>query len=230
MTAEKRTIVVEQVVLWLATLLAIRMVVTAWELGLHEAVLALVPVLFMYVPVWYCTRKDLDPDAYHLGLPGIRDSAWWRALRLNLVFVAVVGPLFLVGYHYWQTLVMGIHYRGTWPSQPLMLMGYHLFFVAIPEEMYYRGFMQTRLDQVWEPRWRILGATLGPGWLLTCVLFAFGHSLVVFQWWHVAIIFPSLAFGWMRARTDDVLAGALFHALCNISVGFLDTLYGIVAP
>jgi hypothetical protein len=225
-----RAILVEQVLLWLGTLLAIRAVVSLWEMGVHEAILALVPVLFMYVPDWWCTRRGLDPDTYHLGLPGLRDPAWGRALKLNAVFIGIVAGPFLLGYHLWQTAVMGFGYQGTWPSQPLMLMGYHLFFVAIPEEMYYRGFMQTRMDQVWTPRWRILGATLGPGWLVTCVLFAFGHSIVQVQWWHVAIIFPSLAFGWMRARTDDVIAGALFHAVCNIAVGFLDTLYGIVQP
>lgn len=230
MSRERRAILAEQVVLWLVTLLLIRAVVTLWEVGVHEVVLAAVPVLFMYVPVLYCQWRGLDPDAFPLALPRLRDTVWRQALALNAVFIGIVGVPFVVLYHYWQTLAFGFSYQGTWPSQPLMLMGYHLFFVAIPEEMYYRGFMQSRLDAVWEPRWRIAGAMLGPGWLVTCVLFAFGHSLVVFQWWHVAIIIPSLAFGWMRARTDDIVAGALFHAWCNITVGFLDTLYGIVPP
>ena len=69
-----------------------------------------------------------------------------------------------------------------------------------------------------------------PGWLLTCVLFAFGHSIVIFQWWHFAIFFPALVFGWMRARTGGVIAGALFHAWCNVTVNVLDALYGVVHP
>ena len=66
--------------------------------------------------------------------------------------------------------------------------------------------------------------------LWTCLLFAFGHSLVIFQWWHVFIIIPSLAFGWLRERTDGIVAGAFFHAWCNVAVTTLDTLYGIVPP
>jgi hypothetical protein len=61
-------------------------------------------------------------------------------------------------------------------------------------------------------------------------LFAFGHSLVQVQWWHFAIFFPSLVFGWMRARSGGVLAGAFFHAWANVTVHTLDTLYGIVPP
>jgi membrane protease YdiL (CAAX protease family) len=105
-----------------------------------------------------------------------------------------------------------------------------VFFVAIPEEFFYRGYMQSRLDELWTPKWRVLGADLGPGWLLTCLVFAFGHSVVVFQWWHFAIFFPALIFGWLRARTNGVIAGALFHAACNVTVNILDSLYGVVHP
>jgi hypothetical protein len=135
-----------------------------------------------------------------------------------------------VGYHYYQTLLFGHTYEGIWPSEPVRIIGYHLFMAAIPEEFFYRGYIQTRLDEVFPTRWRIFGTDLGWGWLITCVLFAFGHSVVLFQWWHFAIFIPSLAFGWMRARTGGVIAGALFHAWCNIIVTTLDTLYGIVPP
>src|SRR5690606_1514339 len=121
----------------------------------------------------------------------------------------IIGALvipWLVAYHLWQTRVFGFELQWTWPSSTLMLIGYHLFFVAIPEEFFYRGYLQTRLDEIWRPRWELWGAKLGPGWLLTCLLFAFGHSLVQFQWWHFAIFFPSLVFGWMRARTGGVVA------------------------
>lgn len=225
-----RAILIEQVVLWLVTLLAIRGVVALHDAGIHEVILALVPVLFMYVPVVYLRRRGEDPDALPLALPRLKDPVWREALLLNAVFIGIIALPFVGLYHGWQTLVMGTAYEGTWPSQPLMLMGYHLFFVAIPEEMYYRGFMQSRLEQVWDRRWNVFGVAMGPGWLLTCVLFAFGHSIVILQWWHFAIIVPSLAFGWMRSKTNDVVAGALFHAWCNITVGFLDTLYGVVPP
>jgi uncharacterized protein len=219
-------------VLWLVVLVLIRIVVMLVDAGLPEIFLAAVPILFMYAPVWLCNYREVDSyDRYPLALPALSDRAtWWRAIRLNVVVIGVISIPFLALYHYWQTLVFGFEPVGLLPSEPLKLIGYHLFFVAIPEEFFYRGYIQSRLDEAWSPRWKILGATLGPGWLVTCVVFAFGHSLVQFQWWHFAIIIPSLAFGWMRARTGNIVAGAFFHAWCNITVSTLDTWYGILPP
>src|SRR5690606_7880273 len=152
-----------------------------------------VPVLFMYTPLVVCRLRGIDADRYPIALPSPRDRATWgAALRLNAVVVgAILGP-WLVGYHLWQTRVMGHDYVGTWPASVALLVGYHLFFVAIPEEFFYRGYLQSRLDELWAPRWRVLGAQVGPGLLVTSLIFAFGHSLVFFQWWHFAIFFPSL--------------------------------------
>lgn len=222
----------EIVLLWLGTLLLIRFVVGAVTgFGLPDLLLVLVPVLFMYTPLAVCRWRGVDPDRYPLALPAFRDGrAWKRALLLALAVVGVVAVPWGVAYHLWQTLLFGFEPSLTLPSSMLTLIGYHLFFVAIPEEMFYRGYLQSRLDELWPPRWRILGARLGPGWLLTCVLFAFGHSIVHFQWWHFAIVGPSLLFGWMRARSGGIVAGALFHAWCNVAVTTLDTAYGILPP
>jgi membrane protease YdiL (CAAX protease family) len=236
------------------TLLVIRVTVAAFAEVLWGLPLALIPILFMWAPVWVLEHRGVDPDRYPLAIPAWAErEVWGEALRLSgLVIVAVAVPYVLV-YHLWQTSLFpsilqqlceadvpgtcaearraaGFAPQWRLPAEPWKLVGYHLFFVAIPEELFYRGYMQSRLDEVWAPRWRVFGATLGPGWLVTCVVFAAGHSLVVFQWWHFAIIVPSLVFGWMRARTGDVMAGAFFHAWCNVSVAFLDTAYGVVVP
>lgn len=221
----------EILALWLGTLLLIRLCVfLVQSAGLHELVLAAVPILFMYAPVVVCRLRGVDSWSYPLHIPAFSDrEAWWTAVRFAGTAVAVIIVPWLGLYHGWQTL-LGRQFEGTPPPDVWMLLAYHVFFVAIPEEFFYRGYMQTRLDELWAPRWRVFGADLGPGFLLTTVLFAFGHSLVVFQWWHFAIIFPALVFGWMRARTNGVLAGALFHAWCNVTVNILDSLYGVIHP
>lgn len=226
---DRRTVVGEVLALWLVTLIVVRLWLSLVE-GQHDLLKALVPILFMYVPVAACWFRGVDSYAYPLYLPRFSDTEVWReAFLLNAVIIGVTVLPYLVGYHYWTTLVMGGRFGdGDLPPSIAMLIGYHLFFVAIPEEFFYRGYVQTRLDEVFRPKWRILGADLGWGWLITCVIFAFGHSVVVFQWWHFAIIFPSLVFGWLRARTGGVVAGAMFHAWCNVTVNILDHLYGLV--
>ncbi len=229
---DRRTVLGEIFVLWLVTLIVVRVWLSVVDAALPEIFKTLVPILFMYVPVFACWLRGVDSYSYPLYLPRFRDTpVWMEAFKYNAVIIGAVTIPFLVGYHYWTTYVMGGEWlRGGLPSSGvLVLIGYHLFFVAIPEEFFYRGYVQTRLDEVFRPKWRIFGADLGWGWLITCVIFAFGHSLVLFQWWHFAIIFPSLVFGWLRARTGGVLAGALFHAWCNVTVSVLDNLYGLVS-
>lgn len=113
------------------------------------------------------------------------------------------------------------------PDDFLTLVAYQIFFVAIPEEFFYRGYLQTRLNEVHPRRWAVLGARLGVGAVVANLLFAFGHSVVQLQWWHFATFFPGLLFAWARERTGGVVPGALFHAFCNVSVITLDSLYGV---
>lgn len=250
MAAGRGSRVAEVLVTFLVTLLLIRLIVALGAGVLWDLPLALVPILFMWGPVWVLRWRGADPDHYPLALPSFADGAVWRRdIGLGLVVSVLITLPFLGLYHLWQVHLFPEVLRWVcswglieacraallqpwpawrWPPEPWLLVAYHLFFVAVPEELFYRGYMQSRLDEVWPPRWRIAGATLGPGWLLTCVIFALGHSLVVFQWWHLAIVAPSLIFGWMRARTGGIIAGAVFHAWCNILVAHLDVIYGIV--
>jgi len=241
----------EVVVLWLITLAAIRLVVDVFSGTSAELMLALVPILFIYTPVWLCKIRGVHPDLYPIALPPFRDPEWGESFRLAAVVIAVVFIPWIIGYHLYQTLLVpelvgmacdlgvrqacALPVAEPWPawrlpSEPARLVAYHVFFVALPEEFFYRGYLQTRLDEAFGVKWRLLGADVGWGWVITCLIFAFGHSIVVVQWWHFAIFFPSLVFGWMRARTGGVVAGALFHAFCNVAVNFLDTAYGIVPP
>lgn len=226
--AERRRVYIEITLLWLVTLLAIRGVLAVQAMGLPDWTLALVPFLFIYAPVGLCRWRGVDSYAYRLAIPDFSDRAAWSdaLVRVGRLIALIVVP-WLVGYHLYQTLIFDKHPAWRIPHDALLLAPYHLFFVALPEEFFYRGYLQTRLNEVHARRFVLFGASFGWSLPITCVYFAFGHSLVQFQWWHFAIVFPSLAFGWLRERTGGPLAGALFHAWCNVCVVFLDTAYGI---
>lgn len=197
-------------------------------LGLPDWVRAAVPLLFMYAPVVLCRLRNADSWAYRLSIPALRDGPAWReVLALNLRVLLLIAPPFLVGYHYWHSLLFDRTPGHGLPPQPWLEIAHHLFFVAVPEEFFYRGYFQTRLNEVWARRWVIFGTPMGWGAVIACAFFAFGHSLVTFQWWHFATFFPGLVFAWMRERTGGVMAGALFHAICNVGVVYLDYWYGI---
>ena len=224
----RKRVLGELTLLWLATLLAIRAVVVAQTMGLPDWTLALVPFLFIYAPVLLCHLRKVDSYGYRLAIPDFGDRAAW-ALALTLVgkVIAVILVPWVVGYHYYQTVLFHAHPAWRIPHDVWLLAPYHLFFVALPEEFFYRGYFQTRLNEVFPRKFLILGTPLGFGLPIACLYFAFGHSLVSFQWWHFATFFPGLAFGLLREKTGGPLAGALFHAWCNVCVVLLDTAYGI---
>ena len=101
----------------------------------------------------------------------------------------------------------------------------HLLVVALPEEYFYRGYLQTRLHDLLghsdtdQPR-TFLGFSHA-NWL-TSALFALGHVLIpiggVFSLARGAVFFPSLIFGWLRDRTGSIIAPIIFHAAANMMV------------
>ena len=221
----------ELVGLWLVTLLLIRAVVFAREgLGAPDFVLAAVPLLFIYAPVLLCRWRGVDSWGYRLSIPAFRDlAAWGSALRGSALGCVVLLVPFVGLYHLYQGALFD---RGPWsgglPDSLLILVAHQIFFVALPEEFFYRGYFQTRLNEVFPRKWLIFGTPMGWGAVIATLLFAFGHSLVVLQWWHFATFFPGLVFAWYRERTGGVVTGAFFHAACNILVAVLDSVYGVI--
>ena len=151
-------ILVEVIGLWLVTLLGISAVVAVERAGAPNFVLIGVPILFMYAPVWSCRLRGADPWDYPMALPDWpwrNPKEWGAAFAWGLGFAAVIVGPFLLGYHVWQTELvpmvqeaLGVRLyasapalQWTWPSQPWRLVLSHFFFVAIPEEMFYRGYV-----------------------------------------------------------------------------------------
>jgi membrane protease YdiL (CAAX protease family) len=149
-----------------------------------------------------------------------RAVAWAAALAL-----VTFAPFFL-GWRWWW------HATGRFHLDPLRWDALNdafgqLVIIALPEEAFYRGYLQSRLDDVWTPRWRVLGAALGPGVVAGAVLFAVGHFATIREPARFAVFFPALVFGWLRARTGGVGASMAFHALCNIFSEALGRGYGV---
>ena len=57
--------------------------------------------------------------------------------------------------------------------------------------------------------------------------FALGHLATVHSPARLAVFFPSLLFGWLRARTRGIGASCLFHAMCNVFSEVLGKGYGL---
>jgi hypothetical protein len=104
-----------------------------------------------------------------------------------------------------------------------------IFVIALPEEAFYRGYLQSRLDEAWGTRLDCLGARVGPALLASAAIFAVGHVATVHALARLAVFFPALLFGWLRARTGGIGASVFFHAFCNLYSEALGSAYGVYA-
>lgn len=176
-------------------------------------------VLFLYVPALLLWRRHRELERYGLRLPPLR-----RGLLLWGLLCLTVLPLFSLGYVVYIRAVCGHLPRWlVWclalpspalrlPPQLLMTALSQLIVVALPEEFFFRGYLQGRLADIWPERWAVPAAAL---------LFALGHYLVTFEPAALAVFFPGLLFGLLRAHTGSILAGTLFHATCNLLIDVL---------
>ncbi len=191
---------------------------------------------FLAVTYGLVLRKDDDAYTAHYGLSFgglfdpeplsltrmLRESA--LALLWALGMAAIFLPPFWRGFTWWWHVRTPFH--GARLASLSTEFSGQLLVIALPEEAFFRGYLQSALDDAWPPRWRVLGAQLGPSILLTSALFAAGHLCTELDAGRLAVFFPSLVFGWLRARTRGVGAGIVFHALCNLFASYLGQSYG----
>ncbi len=146
-------------------------------------------------------------SADRLVLRSDRDIPWRLGMAASL---RPAGPLVLD--------------RSPWWLIEILLI--HLVMVALPEEVFYRGFVQTRLAPLFRRRARLLGASVGPHVVVASALFALSHLVTIAHPYRLAVFFPGLLFGWLRERTGGVLAPALLHAASNVLLEFLVRFHG----
>lgn len=177
-------------------------------------------VAFLYLPL--AAMRGTGEDARDYGVTLAR---WRTDVLLALGLFLLVAPLFVLGYRAWLGWLLSQTRSGAPPGlafHPRLPADFgwsnvvdELFVTALPEEFFYRGWLQARLKRVWPGGAHLAGVVVGPAFLLTAALFAVGH-LAIFQASRLAVFFPALLFGWLRERTGTVVGSTLFHAACNI--------------
>ena len=188
--------------------------------------------------VWRGDDQRVEASGLALGglvLPGridlgrlarsLAQSLRWAALLAAITFV----PFFFGWRSFWHPKgSFALHVNAL---EVLNEVFGQLVIIALPEEAFYRGYLQSRLDEAlpgfgWRidrttgelvpKRLRIFGGSVGPALLVTSLIFALGHFATIREPARLAVFFPSLLFGWLRYRTKGVGAGIAFHAMCNV--------------
>ncbi|MBX3250846.1 MAG: CPBP family intramembrane metalloprotease [Myxococcales bacterium] len=148
-----------------------------------------------------------------------------REIGVALGLAAVIFPPFAVGFYLWHGAAHPFVFNP--PPDFASFVAAQLVVVGLPEEAFFRGFVQTRLHDAWPPRPRWLprwmrregqqGVPLHLGALiLQAALFALVHVFAEPHPARLAVFFPGLVFGWLRAWRGGVGAAIVFHGLSNV--------------
>lgn len=132
-------------------------------------------------------------------------------LNLVLLIVLLFLPIF-IGF-YLNRLTLKVVSTVIW----------QFIFSGFGEEILYRGYFQSRINQEFGRPYMILGVNFGIGLIITSLFFAFAHVLNPFNpftgrfelaWWSgFSSFFAGLFLGIVREKTDSIVAAGIAHGL-----------------
>jgi uncharacterized protein len=201
---------------------------------------ALVAVLLLYAPVMAAWRRGEDISVY-----GFKTAPLGRGLVTAGIAVLVLFPLFAAAYVTFYEVtchsealkplaVPGVCNRflgwdgWRWPlfdtkfGEQVLVQA---VVVALPEELFFRGYLLHLLERALPPKRRILGGGIGWALVISAALFALIHLPKQGDPRALATFFPGLLFGWMRSATGSILASTVTHAASNLFVVVLEKMY-----
>ncbi len=171
-------------------------------------------------PVW---SKTL---AYYGQRASFDGRGFSRDVGFALLLALVTFPPFAVGHHFWQEWSTGRDLTFSWVLKPdldeELLKNFLL--VALPEELFYRGFIQTRLLRWWPNELSLWFIPVGRAVIVTSAIFALGHFLGEWNPARLGPFFPAFVFSALALRSKSIAGAITYHALSNVFSASL--LYG----
>ncbi|MBU7025639.1 MAG: CPBP family intramembrane metalloprotease [Theionarchaea archaeon] len=100
---------------------------------------------------------------------------------------------------------------------------WQFFFSGFGEEIMYRGYYQSRINEEFGRPFSFLGVNFGYGVIISSLLFALAHVLNPFSplegnyelawWWGLFTFFGGLTFGLVREKTGSIIPCGIAHGL-----------------
>lgn len=158
-------------------------------------------------------RWPRDLSRAELGL----DTTRWvdhLFLALGLGLLTIIP--FAIGHHYWQTVIFKRAFAPRLPDGLALSVVTQVLAVALPEELFFRGYLQGRMERLWPAKRRLFGAPFGKAILVASAVFALAHFVGEYRPDRLGPFFPALLFGLLRSKTQSIVAPVSYHAFCNI--------------
>lgn len=200
-----------------------------------------VAILLLYTPVFVAWRfrkgEDLADYGFHADPVG-------KGLGYAAGAIVVAFPIFLVGFVSFFQLICHTqlreiapggmcgrflgwsHAKGPTIDRHLLSFAFvQLIVVALPEELFFRGFLHHLLETVFPPKRRFLGGGIGIAMVISAACFALIHVPRFGDPRSLATFFPGLLFAWLRSATGSILAGTVVHASSNVFIRVLNQMF-----
>ncbi|MGH7819949.1 MAG: myxosortase family intramembrane protease [Candidatus Binatia bacterium] len=189
--------------------------VLATALTLYLVVRLERPSAWVVVPLLLFLLPGRRPEDY--GLEARLSPPSLRA-HLRLGFAALL--LYAVGHVLLVHWLTGASLSPRLPEGAGWLFLHQLLVVAFPEELFFRGYLQSNLNRIFPRRYRLFGAPVGAALVLQAAAFAVCH-LVDGDWTRLRVVFFGLLAGWLRERSGSIAAPVAYHAVGNLCYAIL---------
>jgi len=204
--------VIETIMVMAGAIAGIRFLHVSCAASVQWFAIPAVLVTAALVPAWVQKREfprigfDLDRTSLVVGTVG------W-------VCVCVLPAIFL-GLWVLTLLNLPLPLRPIVPERQgwLAWLLYQFCYVAVAEEIFFRGYVQANATRWLRQSSRLRG--ISPQCLaivLSAGCFALAHVVVQGQITAVLTFLPGLVLAWLFVRTGSLLAPILFHGLANVS-------------
>ncbi len=102
---------------------------------------------------------------------------------------------------------------------------YYLFMVGLGEEIKYRGYFQSRINEEYGRPWNVAGISFGPGLLIVSLLFGISHmgqfgvfnpfegQFTINPWIGLQAFFGSLYYGLIREKSGSIVPSSIAHGV-----------------
>jgi membrane protease YdiL (CAAX protease family) len=206
----------ETLAVTVGTLAAAQILNTQHSLGMRWFLIPSLLVAAALLPTWIARRE--------FPTIGLRAEHRRRAFGATCRASIMVLPIAFLGLWVMTRRQIPIPLQPAVPEQSdwLSWLLYQFLYVAVAEEVFFRGYVQAnvmRLLTGWKrPSPAVRQAIVI---FVSAACFALAHVIVQGRMVSLLTFFPGLLLAWLFVRTRTLLAPILFHGLANVTYGIM---------
>lgn len=172
--------------------------------------LPLAPAIWIYVPLLVLMARRQPIERYGLSL-----ANWRGGLTDAAAVLAVLVPTYAIGHMLFRIGIQGHRFVAPFAGDVGDLLASNLLAIGLPEELFFRGYVLTRLEDAFGPGRKLWGGRLGLAVFASALIFNAAHPLAGGSWWQGNMPFGILL-GWLWCRRGNLVAPTLVHGITNV--------------